>query len=315
VLAPALVVSLAAVAMAILGAGPIVRRIRKLTSTVERAGLGGETKIALDGGDEIRELADVLEASRAKIRAQVDELEARDETLRRYVANTTHDVMLPLTVIQGHLTALERAQEADKTGDETGDETLDATRIKAALEECHYLGSLVHNLNVAAKLETGDRAAEMHDVDMNELVERIIGRNGPYAEQRGVVLNHAVPTEPVHVMGDVTLIEQAIGNIVHNAVRYNAAAGHVAVVLEASAGQFSLRVLDDGPGLDAADLARISERGFRGDRARSRHPTGMGLGLAITKDVVDRHGWTLAFARPEDGGLEVTVRGTMSATR
>jgi signal transduction histidine kinase len=304
VLLPSLVVSLAAILMAILAAGPIVRRIRKLTSTVERTGLGGETKIALEGNDEIRELAEVLDASRAKIRAQVRELEERDETLRRYVANTTHDVMLPLTVIQGHLTALERAA--------AGGEAVDEVRVKAALEECHYLGSLVHNLNVAAKLESGERSVQRHEVDLNELVERVMGRNGPYAEQRGVVLNHSVPGEPVRVTGDVTLIEQAIGNIVHNAVRYNRAGGHVAVILEAREGRFSLRVLDDGPGIDEAELARITERGFRGDRARSRHPTGMGLGLAITKDVVDRHGFTLTFTRPSDGGLEVRVEGALS---
>jgi signal transduction histidine kinase len=211
--------------------------------------------------------------------------------------------MLPLTVIQGHLAAVERDLEAEKS---VGPE-----RITQALEECHYLGSLVHNLNVAAKLEAGEAAAEMHPVDLDDVVLRVIGRNAPYADKRDVSLEHAVPSTPTLVQADVTLIEQALSNVVHNAIRYNRADGHVAVVLETAGDAFTLRVVDDGPGLLAAELARITERGFRGDRARSRHPTGTGLGLAITKDVCIRHGYELSFAQPDEGGLSVTISGAL----
>ena len=149
----------------------------------------------------------------------------------------------------------------------------------------------------------------MHAVDLNDVVARVIGRNAPYADKRDVVLEHGVPSTPTTVTADVTLIEQAVGNVVHNAIRYNKANGHVAVVLESRADGFTLRVVDDGPGLPEAELARITERGFRGDRARSRHPTGTGLGLSITKDVCIRHGFALRFETPFDGGLVVEITG------
>ncbi len=139
----------------------------------------------------------------------------------------------------------------------------------------------------------------------------MVGRNGPYAGKRDVILEHAVPSSPTMVTADVTLIEQAIGNVVHNAIRYNKAKGHVALVLETAAGHFELRVVDDGPGLPEAELARITERGFRGDRARSRHPTGTGLGLSITKDVCIRHEFALSFGQPDDGGLTVSITGPL----
>ncbi len=302
---PALGVSLAALVMAVVAAGPLVRRTRQLTTAVEQSGVGGDAPVAVAGGDELAELARAFEEQRKKIRAQMEELAARDRALRQYVASTTHDVMLPLTVIQGHLVALEEslARAADAGAG------ADVERTRSALEECHYLGSLVHNLDVVAKLEGVEEPIEMHAVDFADLVERVVARNAPYAASRGVSLDHAVPEKPLHALGDVTLLERALGNVVQNAVRYNGKDGHVAVILERAAERFVVRVLDDGAGLSDAELSRITEHGFRGDAARTRHPTGMGLGLAIAKDVVDRHGFDLSFARPEEGGLEVRVEG------
>jgi signal transduction histidine kinase len=303
-LLPALVMSLLAVIVAIFAAGPIVRRINRLTSAIRAADDAPDAHVEVKGSDEIADLARAFEERRARIREHVAAIEARDETLRSYVANTTHDVMLPLTVIQGHLASIERDIEAGKD--------VDAARVAQALEECHYLGSLVHNLNVAAKLETGEAVVEMHEVDLNDVVARTIGRNAPYADKRDVSLNHAVPETPTTIVADVTLIEQAIGNVVHNAIRYNKAGGHVAVVLEVTSDRFSVRVIDDGPGLPEAELARITERGFRGDRARTRHPTGTGLGLSITKDVCLRHEFDLSFEQPEEGGLVVAISGPLA---
>jgi signal transduction histidine kinase len=303
-LLPALLMSFLAVVIAIFAAGPIVRRINRLTSAIRSSDDAADARVELKGSDEIADLARAFDERRARIREHVAAIEARDETLRSYVANTTHDVMLPLTVIQGHLASVERDIEAGKE--------VDAARIAQALEECHYLGSLVHNLNVAAKLETGEAVVEMHEVDLNEVVARVIGRNAPYADKREVSLNHAVPETPTNTIADVTLIEQAIGNVVHNAIRYNKPGGHVAVVLETGDERFSVRVIDDGPGLPEAELARITERGFRGDRARTRHPTGTGLGLSITKDVCLRHDFELGFDQPEEGGLVVTIAGPLA---
>jgi len=119
----------------------------------------------------------------------------------------------------------------------------------------------------------------------------------------------------VLVRGDITLLERAVSNVVHNAVRYNLPGGHVALVLDRRAreGRFSLRVVDDGPGIAEDELARITERSFRGNEARTRHPHGMGLGLHIARDVVERHGFSLVFRRPEEGGLEVELGGPLGA--
>ena len=84
------------------------------------------------------------------------------------------------------------------------------------------------------------------------------------------------------------------------------------MLLESRDGRFGVRVFDDGPGVSEAELARISERSYRSDAARARHPDGLGLGLSIAKDVADRHGFAIRFGRAEAGGLEVEFSGAIS---
>ncbi|MEM1417257.1 MAG: HAMP domain-containing protein, partial [Myxococcota bacterium] len=105
-LVPTVLVSAFVIAVAFFAAGPIVRRIRRLTAEV-RAARGGERPLRPDArGDEIGELSRAFAEDRAALAARMEELERRDEALTAYIANTTHDVMLPLTVLQGHLMAL-----------------------------------------------------------------------------------------------------------------------------------------------------------------------------------------------------------------
>ena len=117
-----------------------------------------------------------------------------------------------------------------------------------------------------------------------------------------------MPEETVELRGDLTLLEQALGNLVQNAVRYNHADGHVAVVLRGRSDAWTLEVIDDGPGIPEADYERVLRASFRGSEARTRHPHGMGLGLHIVSDVAKRHGLSVRLAETEGGGLTVTLQ-------
>ena len=113
------------------------------------------------------------------------------------------------------------------------------------------------------------------------------------------------------MLGDLTLLEQALSNLVHNAIRHNHAGGHVAITLDVDGDRFELAVRDDGPGVSHAELTRLRERGFRGEEARGRD--GQGLGLAIVSRVAERHGLTFELASPEEGGLLATLSGPTSS--
>ncbi len=196
----------------LLAAAPLVRRIRRLTSEV-RASAGSDyvTPVHGTGKDEIADLARAFNEAGHQMREQLSTIAEREQTLRAFVADTTHDVMTPLTVLQGHLSAMKRSLAAGGVTPE---------QVVATLEESHYLASLIHNLGAAAKLDAGPEL-DVHDVDLNALVERAVARHRPIAEVRGIAIDFAVPEQPVRILGDVTLVEQAVGNVIGNAVRYN----------------------------------------------------------------------------------------------
>ena len=234
----------------------------------------------------------------------LNNLEKREETLRSFVANTTHDVMLPITVLQGHLTLLRNRIDSGAP--------MDRSTVLDALEEVHYMACLIQNLGAAVKLETAEAILHCHPLSLNELVERVVGRHRPIARQKDIRLDFSVPEPPLWTKGDVTLLEQAVSNVTHNAIRYSEPACNVSLLLDISREDpafFSLRVIDDGPGISDETLSKLVERSFRTDEARRRHPDGLGLGLHIAKSVAQAHGFELQIRHSEFHGLEVELRG------
>ena len=277
-----------------------VARLRALAAGVrEAASKRYETSVTVTGKDEISELGLAFNEASSVVRAHVADVERREKALRDFVAHTTHDVALPLSVLLGHVSRL-RQSEAAKDSGET---------VAAIAQETQYIASLLGNLEAVARLESDPALHETHPVDLTVLVERVAARHRGVASSGGVDFNHSVPQAPVWVEGDVTLIEQAVNNLVHNAIQYNRAHGHVALVLEALGDSFVLRVSDDGPGVSDQDLARLGESRFRSDEARSRRPNGMGLGLAIARDVARRHEFTLTLGPGTEGGFEAVLAG------
>jgi signal transduction histidine kinase len=128
-----------------------------------------------------------------------------------------HDVMTPLTVLQGHLSSMQQ-----RTG---RGESAEAAVLASAMGEAHYIASLVHNLAAAARLEAGAPQVQRAPVDLNAVIARVIGRHQPIARQRRISLESGVPEAPVWVSGDVTLIEQAVSNVVFNGIHWSAASG------------------------------------------------------------------------------------------
>lgn len=304
-LQPVLATTVAILVAIYLALGPVIRRIRRLERDVRRSAADRyKTPIKAEGNDEIAELGRAFEDASQLVRTHLAQQQQREQTLRDFLANTTHDVNTPLTVLIGHLSQLEKRL---LSGEYSAPER---TAITAALREAHYMASLLHNLGIAAKLDAGEPEVRRDPIDLGELVQRCVARHRPFAERTEVAIEAATPEDRVLVSGDMTMIEQAVSNLMHNAIRYNHPQGHVAVVLEVNGGEeFSLRVLDDGPGMSDEDMSRAFERHFRGNRARTRNPSGKGLGLNIAQRVAELHDFGLRAVRSELGGMEIELSG------
>ncbi|MEM9461443.1 MAG: HAMP domain-containing sensor histidine kinase [Myxococcota bacterium] len=294
-LAPLVVVLLTSV----IALGPVVRRLRRLRAAVEYQAESGyrEPVDPPPGDDEVAALGHAFAAAAREVQTQLTEKDRRERALRDFIADTTHDVMIPLTVLQGHLATL---RDADMS---------DAQTLGAAMQEAHYIASLLQNLAVAAKLDAAAPIVEQEPVELGALVERVTARHRPIGRQLGVCLESSVPEPSPWVDADLTMFEQALGNLVYNAVRHNRRGGHVAVFVETTDHQFVAHVVDDGPGIAAAQLDRIRERGVRGTAARTRSPRGQGLGLSIVARVCELHRLKLDIDAADGGGVHARITG------
>jgi signal transduction histidine kinase len=236
------------------------------------------------------------------------------------LANVTHDLLIPLTVLKGHLSAMRN----DSTS---------LASLQPAIHEAHYIGALVQNLAAAARLEAAEAPLQLGPVDLCALVDRVAARHRPIARPHGVALTEGHPEETLWAQADLTLLEAAVSNLAYNAVRHNTLAnlraapraalaheegeeamdvgGHVAIVLDTQGDHFEIQVIDDGPGIAPDALSRLLARGARGDEARSRSPEGQGIGLDIVLRIVAAHGFQIDFGPVEGGGLRVLIRGPL----
>jgi len=287
-------------AAAWVAAGPLIGRLRRLADGVRRSAASHyENPVGVEGHDELAALARAFNEAGQSVRSHLVSVQAREEALRGFVANTTHDVAIPLTVLQGHLAELDKRLDAPE----------ERALVRGAVQEAHYMASLLRNLAAVTTLDGATAPLALTPVDLSALVERVVARHRPIARASGVELNVAVPDPPLVAPSDHTLLEQALSNLVDNAIRYNRSGGHVAVLLDASAGGFVLSVTDDGPGVTDDELRQMTSRWFRGSEARTRRPDGHGLGLAIAAEACRRLGLSLAFSRPQGAtGLRAEIR-------
>jgi signal transduction histidine kinase len=302
ILTGALLVITAAAALGVLFVlQPLTRRIGKLRSAAGAVGSSTGYVSARDAAqDELGELSTSLDVAHDRIRSDAERLEERQRALERYLGDVAHDLKTPIASLQ---MSLEHAANTSR------DAAL-SELLKSSLKDVIYLGALTNNLRLACQLREGwDPAAGDPSVDLGATIDRVVERTRYFAKNRGIALDSARPDVPVLVRCQTTAAEQAITNLVENAIAYGDPGGHVAVVLETDQRDFVLGVEDDGPGVLPAELPRLGERTFRSDEARQRDPSGSGLGLAITQEICQRCSFALSFERLAPRGLRVQVTG------
>jgi signal transduction histidine kinase len=229
--------------------------------------------LALTGVSEIRQASAAFNAMQARIRQYIAQ---RTEML----AAITHDLQTPLTRLR---LRLEKVSDCELQQRLIGD--------LSAMQEMVREG-----LDLARSTDTNET---MQALDLDSLLDSVCADATDAGQD--VVLHGRVA---MRAFGRPMGLRRCLVNLIDNAVKY----GHNAqVTVERTKGAARIRIRDSGPGIDAAELARVFEPFYRVESSRSRESGGTGLGLTIARNIAEQHGGTIALANHPEGGLEVTL--------
>ena len=203
------------------------------------------------------------------------------DTLKsEFVATVSHDLRYPLTTMRGYATMLEMVGELNEQ---------QSGYVRKILTSVDGMNHLVTSLLDLGRIDAGvDLNLEM--VPVQEVVDRVVGTLQLQASQKQVVISsdisqHAIPL----IEADYALLQQALHNLVENAVIYTEPRGKVSVRVEPDKDQMVFTICDTGIGIAPVDLPRIFERFYRGGQKEAKKSQGTGLGLAIVKSIAERH--------------------------
>jgi len=233
-------------------------------------------------------------------------LEEAGERRSEFVANVSHELRTPLTAIAGFIETLRGPARDDP---EARDRFLDIMAREAG-----RMNRLVDDLLSLARVEDVERMRPEADVDVAALLHRAAAGLAPQAEARDVRVTIVGCEAPAMAPGDADQLTQVFTNLIENAIKYGREGGRVEIALDRLDDAPLLRgpglrivVEDDGEGIDARHLGRLTERFYRVDSHRSRGMGGTGLGLAIVKHIVNRHRGRLRIESEPGQGSVFTV--------
>jgi two-component system sensor histidine kinase BaeS len=266
---------------------------RPIRALVHGAGLLGEgqfdVRVPARRSDELGELARVFNQLAAR-------LEDTERARRQWVADTSHELRTPLAVLRAQLEAL-----AD------GVRPVTRENLALLLRQARALDMLVNDLYAMARADVGQLPYRRVPLDAWALVEDLWQDfTGRFGHQR-LQATRMAPDGRASVLADGDRLRQVFSNLLENSARYTAPGGRIELAGTITGGTLQIQLDDSAPGVPAPLLDRLGERFFRVEPSRSRQHGGAGLGLALSRQLIEAQGGSLAFAPSPLGGLRVTV--------
>jgi signal transduction histidine kinase len=264
----------------------VTRKLRRISRTVQAFKEGDYSqRFETTSDDELDRLGGTFNDMAETIEATLDQLKHADALRRELIANVSHDLRTPLASMQGYIETVLMKNGTLQPGER--DEFL-----RIVLGGTERLSKLVEELFELSKLEARQTRPRPEDFSLPELLNDVIQKFGPLAERHAVTISADFPERLPPVHADLGLIERALQNLLENAVKYNRQGGRVRVRVERSNGKVRTLVIDTGIGIPEKDLPHVFDRFYRS--RRSGTAAGAGLGLAITKKILEAHGETVS---------------------
>ncbi|MCU0488634.1 MAG: ATP-binding protein [Anaerolineales bacterium] len=283
-----------ALLLALILAERLVRPMRELTRASRQMAKGDlSQRVPIEGKDELAGLGQAFNQ-------MAGSLQQANENRQAMTADIAHELRTPLSVQRAHLEAIQ-----------DGIYPASPESLQPVLEQNLLLTRLVEDLRTLALADAGQLRLEVVPVEFLGLLERIIERFQPQAKANGIdlslIVSPALQAARPILQVDPIRIEQILGNLLSNALRYLSQGGSIVVDVERRGKTLAIQVRDSGPGISPEALAHIFERFYRADKSRSRSEGGSGLGLAIARQLAEAHGGTLTAANVQPNGAIFTL--------
>lgn len=262
----------------------LVRPIKRMTDTAVAIKEGDLTaRTELQGEDEVAQLGQTFDA-------MADAMERDRKLERRLTTDVAHELRTPLMAIQATVEAMV-----------DGVLPVDEQRLMTVDSEVMRLSRLVDSLLKLSRLENRANPNKQEIVNVGEVVAGIIATHEAYVREAGLTLKYRADPN-VLILGDPDLIRQATANLISNAVRYTDEGGHITVKVKRGETMASIAVQDTGIGLTPEEARMVFQRFWRADSGRDRESGGLGIGLTVVKEIVERHnGWVQVEGRKGEG--------------
>ena len=290
----------------------ITRRLRLLACELTTFRQPDGLSLAGSGvkGDEIDRVSGAAHDLQRRVHLQFKRLEDSDRLRRELVSNVSHDLHTPLANIQGYVeTLLVRGQHFSPETQEN--------YLRTTLHHCKKMARRVAELFELSKLESGQTQAQLEPFCMAELLNDVVQHQQLSAQQAGISLRLSdLADRRARVLADIGLIERVLQNLVDNALRHTSRGGWVELTVSVEAERVQICVNDNGCGIAAQDLPHIFERYWttRMETDETAKPsTSGGLGLAISRRILELHGSTIGVQSTQQRGTEFSFALPMAA--
>ncbi len=265
--------------------GLILNKIKTIYRIIQTTQSRKPKKEDLKGKDLEEVQEDVIQWSRHRAE-EVKELEQNNEFRKEFLQNLSHELKTPIFTIQGYIETLQEGAIDDRD--------VAVRFLNNANKGVERLVSLAKSLDNISKLESGNLILDQKDFDYHKMMQDIYEELTLEANERNITLVHPEKQEKLLVHGDLGLLKQAVVNLVSNSLKYCSPGDEILYrTFSTDNKKVMIEVSDTGPGIEEEHLNRIFERFYRTDKSRSRNIGGSGLGLSITKHILEAHKETI----------------------
>jgi signal transduction histidine kinase len=281
---------------------PARHRLRALEQAAERFGAGQlSTRAPAQGRDEIARVATAFNHMAADLEERTEALQVSDRLRRQMLADISHELRTPLTTMRGYLDTLDMPEIVL-------DEDKRRRYVDTARRETIRLERIVADLLELARFENDMAAIQPRVVAIERVLAGVSRRFERDAAAANVAIRIRVDPSVDQIVADPDRLDQALSNLVANALRHTPGEGTIDLEATAVTAGCQLTVIDSGTGIEPEHLAHVFDRFYKVDSSRTSGPAGSGLGLSIAKAIVERHGGTIAVtSRPGRTAFIITL--------